>query len=230
MNAAIGGSPLPIYDQSFWHGLQETYRQIHTEPGYPEKNGTGFLVPYEIVHVPGKGRGVIASAAIPEGAKVWHSSYAAYFADEEEFMKFLSLLPIEAACDILRWAYVYQESCDDVGVDADDGSCEYYVYCDLDESALINAVDIQAKEVAKLDFCEYVDAKFSANCTGEEMRLKYGAVEEATFINAVQFINKGVELTMKYEDFHYEGYIPWFDKLWNISEGRNADSCTSSII
>mmetsp|Transcript_37908 Transcript_37908/g.77356 ORF Transcript_37908/g.77356 Transcript_37908/m.77356 type:complete len:211 (-) Transcript_37908:252-884(-) len=120
--------PRPIWNQSTWDFLQNTYRDSVEEewssiPPGPEDS---FQVPYEVRQSNGKGRGIYAREKVNKGQLVWlPTETAIFFADqEEEFRYFLSELPYDLACDVIQWAYVFQEE-DDVfacGVDLGNGS------------------------------------------------------------------------------------------------------------
>eukprot|EP00568_Trieres_chinensis_P012881 CAMPEP_0183296544 /NCGR_PEP_ID=MMETSP0160_2-20130417/4046_1 /TAXON_ID=2839 ORGANISM="Odontella Sinensis, Strain Grunow 1884" /NCGR_SAMPLE_ID=MMETSP0160_2 /ASSEMBLY_ACC=CAM_ASM_000250 /LENGTH=230 /DNA_ID=CAMNT_0025458163 /DNA_START=71 /DNA_END=763 /DNA_ORIENTATION=+ len=122
--------PRPIWDQSTWVLLRETYRDIVglELSSIPNHHDSGFFIPYEVHLTDGKGRGVFATEKITKGQKVWTERHTAQFHEdqEEEFRSFLAAIPYELACDILQWAYVQKK----------DGS--YAASVDLDDCSYLN--------------------------------------------------------------------------------------------
>lgn len=72
--------------------------------------GNGFYVPYEVRTAPGKGRGLFATAHIPEGTLIWHGDDdVCTFYDEPELLQALSTLTREEARYKLNHLYSMKE-------------------------------------------------------------------------------------------------------------------------
>ena len=207
LNRFYSGAPPPIYDQQFWHGLQETYRQVAETSTISKYNGTGFLVPYEVKLAPGKGRGVFTATDISYGTKIWEPKYVAVFSGKEEFMKFLSLLSFESACEILLWSYAFQEEdCYPDDLDSEDIYICTRIACDLDEGSLINTV-FDEDEDANVGYCnEEMTEALGWNCGDEGVD---------SFLRAYQKLESGDEIEIDYDQF--EVYVDWFEELRSAS-------------
>eukprot|EP00592_Proboscia_alata_P027299 CAMPEP_0194443014 /NCGR_PEP_ID=MMETSP0176-20130528/126461_1 /TAXON_ID=216777 /ORGANISM="Proboscia alata, Strain PI-D3" /LENGTH=232 /DNA_ID=CAMNT_0039269197 /DNA_START=95 /DNA_END=790 /DNA_ORIENTATION=+ len=118
--------PLNEFD---WIALRGVYRgivgPIHSTIGISHVNP--FSKKVKVVHIDGKGRGVIAQEPILKGEHVWTGKlYTATFDDEDDFQKFLASIRVDIACDVIHWMYI--ENFED----------EYYISVDLDDGSFIN--------------------------------------------------------------------------------------------
>lgn len=121
--------PRQPLNESDWMVLRGVYRgivgPIDSTIGISYVNP--FIKKVKVVHIDGKGRGVIAQEPILKGEHVWTGKlYSASFDDEDDFQKFLASIRVDIACDVLHWMYV--EKSED----------EYYISVDLDDGSFVN--------------------------------------------------------------------------------------------
>lgn len=199
-----------MYNQSDWHGFQDTYRRVvgFEFSTIPAENGSGFAIPYEIKTFPEKGRSVVATTQVEKGQKVWDASYSARFGREETFMEYLHALPFEAACDVIMWSYVLEaDDCEDETYE--DPSC-YEVWCDLDEGSLMNTILEGEDEFLTIAACEH-QSESMKNVT----ECKNDTTDTHSY--AVRDLEPGTEVIVDYDTFHVDDELDWFDDLWDAA-------------
>ena len=94
-------------------------------------SATGFGdIPVEVRYRPEMGRGLYATAFIPQGTKLWDNRYTAKIRSECEGRRFVAELTNDQACNIILWGYV---------TDHGSGKLEWGI--DLDPASFINKAD-----------------------------------------------------------------------------------------
>lgn len=167
-----------------WSMLREAYRNLvgaEMSSILPTDEKTDFLVPYKVDFIPGKGRGVIATAPILKGTLIWtsHERYSARFPNGAMYRKFLSVIPTVWACEIFEWSYV-----EEVG-----GSnlSQLTITTDLNDGAFMNT----KWNIGDPDENTGYDQELSKNYPGDWKKN----------IFALQDIEAGEELMVHYGDF-----------------------------
>lgn len=93
-----------LYSDDDWYFLWQKFQAASLYP-YPIPPPSKRL--YYTSYSDGKGRGNFASRNIKEGEMIYNGyTNAAFFQEGESFRRFLSLLPEEAACDVLEWSFM----------------------------------------------------------------------------------------------------------------------------
>jgi hypothetical protein len=181
----FASGPRPIPTQETWIMMRNAYRRI-VEPGrssiLPTDEKNGFHVPYKVDNVNDKkGRGVFATAPIKKGTLVWssHKRQSARFFDGDSYRQFVAAIPVDLACDIMRFSYVQ-----DFGPPH---SPELAICTDLDEGALIN------------DQMYVWDMEANVGCMLRQSYKHPGGCKENFF--ALRDINAGEELVVNYSFF-----------------------------
>eukprot|EP00978_Attheya_sp_CCMP212_P013876 scaffold34967_cov58-Attheya_sp.AAC.1 len=162
----------PILDQATWELLQDAYRHAVQ----PEHNSTialdpksGFLVPYEVRMIPGKGRGIFATEKIKsgEGVIIWKTIQVAKFTDKLSWQRFLSSIPYEIACDACQWSYTYRVKHEK----------QNSLFLDLDDGALLNEAsaneEINVEETREGSYVPLRDIE-----AGEEIIITYSGLSD----------------------------------------------------
>ena len=181
------GGPRPVHSTSTWVLLRGVYYGIvgpkHATIDYTQipTDGSGFLVPVEVKHVPGKGRAVMAAEDIPEGTKVWDNTFTARFPSPVYFRRFLSTLPRDLACDVMIWAYVE----DYVWTDDDDDNLMPTLSVDLDEGTLLNTINISIAEEVNISYNPWEATRLVLK--GEELLVNYKDFEKQFSWSAAGF-------------------------------------------
>ena len=183
-----GNVQRPIHDASTWQFLRGVYLGVvgpHRSTIALEDlfRNDGFAVPVKVVHIPNKGRGVIAPHDIPEGTLVWDSIHTARFPSPTSYRRFLASLPDDLACDVMLWAYV-----EDYAHETPDGSASPRptISVDLDAGSFMNTVSVN-------DFTNLHPETYKANRlikAGEELIVDYRDFEKEGSWNAAGFGTK----------------------------------------
>ena len=108
---AIFESERPVHTQDTWMLLRRAYEKAVEGPTRsvvymsPISTVNGFGVPIEARQAVGKGRGVYAAGrGATKGELVWAARYqSARFGDGASYRRFLGLLAVDVACDVLQW-------------------------------------------------------------------------------------------------------------------------------
>lgn len=186
------GVPRPIHDAQTWLFLRGVYLgvvgpHLSTIDAEDLFRNDGFEVPIQVVHIPNKGRGVIAVQDIPEGTLVWDSVHTARFSSPTMYRRFLASLPDDLACDVMIWAYVEDHPPITQG-DSATGSTALVptISVDLDAGSFMNTVS--AKDVTNLDPETYKTNRLIR--AGEELIVDYRDFEKEGSWNAAGFGTK----------------------------------------
>ena len=107
------GGQRPIYAQETWNYLRRLYRAVVEESTEQEESSitpedavtpkSGFLVPFEVRQVPGKGRGLFVLRDVKQGEPLWSTKHTARFQSGTDFRKFIFSLARDngLACEVL---------------------------------------------------------------------------------------------------------------------------------
>lgn len=156
--------PRPIHTPETWTKLRQVYLDVMgTNASITEAQLTGnsFLVPIQVQITEGKGRGVYAKEFIPKGTKIYESHvYTAMFYTGERFRKFLELIDIDLACDVLIWAYVEWKD--------DDLEDQLILAFDIDEGSFTNGAMHRSEINVNVDYVAARDIQ-----PGEELIESY---------------------------------------------------------
>eukprot|EP00550_Attheya_septentrionalis_P009840 CAMPEP_0198284898 /NCGR_PEP_ID=MMETSP1449-20131203/4274_1 /TAXON_ID=420275 /ORGANISM="Attheya septentrionalis, Strain CCMP2084" /LENGTH=594 /DNA_ID=CAMNT_0043982119 /DNA_START=42 /DNA_END=1826 /DNA_ORIENTATION=- len=117
----------PSPNETTWLYLLDLYIEIVGPKGshYNKSNKSGMQVPYKVVHIPGKGRGLVATAPVERGTLIWDDTRRAHFDDCDAFKRFLFLIPsVALACDMIVWTYAggSDGKIESISIALDDGS------------------------------------------------------------------------------------------------------------
>ena len=181
------GGPRPVHATSTWVLLRGVYYGIvgpkHATIEYTEvpADGNGFLVPVEVKHVPGKGRAVMAAEDIPEGTKIWDTTFTARFPSPVYFRRYLSTLPRDLACDVMIWAYVEDYAWDD----DDEDNVIPTLSVDLDEGTLLNTESPGTGEMKNMGNDDWRATRLILK--GEELLVNYKDFEKQFSWSAAGF-------------------------------------------
>ena len=181
------GGPRPVHSTSTWVLLRGVYYGIvgpkYATIEYTEvpADGSGFLVPVEVKHVPGKGRAVMAAEDIPEGTKVWDNTFTARFPSPVYFRRFLSTLPRDLACDVMIWSYVEDYAWDD----DDEDNEQPTISVDLDEGTFLNTESPGKGEMKNVDSADGRATRLILK--GEELLVNYKEFEKQFSWSAAGF-------------------------------------------
>ena len=119
------GGQRPIYAQETWNYLRRLYRAVVEESTEQEESSitpedavtptSGFLVPFQVRQVPGKGRGVFVLRDVKQGEPLWSTKHTARFQSGRDFRKFIFSLARDngLACEVLdMWSkYTLVNTC-----------------------------------------------------------------------------------------------------------------------
>lgn len=183
------GQPRPIHSDATWQFLRGVYYGIvgpnQSSIDYTDHpmDGNGFLVAFQVEHLPEKGRAVIAAQDIPQGTMVWESHYTAHFPSPVYFRRFLATLPEDLACDVMIWAYAEE-------YDWEDGQGERStISVDLDAGTFFNTIDRRKGETKTIGNDNYEAMRPIRK--GEELLVDYGDFEKKNSWSAAGFGSVG---------------------------------------
>lgn len=88
-----------------WRVLKHAALAAGALPGVPHASNGGMMVPFEVRVTKSHGRGIFASADVPEGSMVWRGTPAnvATFPTDVTWAAFYDALPKHLQCDALHW-------------------------------------------------------------------------------------------------------------------------------
>lgn len=129
----IEGAPIP--DANTWSLMRSVYKEVKGNSDPCDKdlwkavaaNPNGLTVPYAVKQTRHKGRGLFCVEDIPKGTVVCNG-LSGRFQTEDQWRRFLGLLPPELAKDSVDWALV----------DEDSDSEEEMVYIDFCDVVFLN--------------------------------------------------------------------------------------------
>lgn len=185
------GIQRPIHNASTWQFLRGVYLGVvgpHLSTIAMEDlfRHDGFAVPVKVVHIPNKGRGVIALQDIPEGTFVWDTIHTARFPSPTMYRRFLASLPQDLACDVMLWAYVEdyaEDSSQDDSAKTTTTTPRPTISVDLDAASFMNTVS--AKDVTNMNPQTYQTNRLVR--AGEELIVDYRDFEKEGSWNAAGF-------------------------------------------
>jgi len=178
----------PIHSSAVWIYLQALYigivgptnSSIALVSTSSSLYQSGFFIPYEVRHSPGKGRGIFATDTIPQHTRIWTSRNTARFTSGDSYRRFLLSMPADLACDVMEWAYVEEfiEDVLEIGVDLDDGSLTNSGGCRGNNLLPLGGwVDGEDSNIGDQDDCEGTSFALREIVEGEEILIEYASFE-----------------------------------------------------
>jgi hypothetical protein len=185
-------NPRPIWEESTWDKLRQTYRDVVGKRSTitVSTSETAIAVPFEVLHHKDKGRAVFVTSEVKRGDLVWDDGETASFPREKQFLKFVSLLPFELACDILQWTYVYDEN------NGQKSKKNLKVAVDLGEGVFFNH-----------------DKDPAVRTCNSSLQSINGCELESFQLFAYRDLHPGDEITVDYTAFDHSGEQDFFEEL-----------------
>jgi len=172
-----GSLPRPIPSRSSWTLLRGAYygvvgpHQSTIDYRHISIDGSGFLVPIRVEHVPKRGRAVIAEEDIPEGTKIWDTTYTGRFPSPLHFRRFLVSIPKPLACDVMIWSYVEDYAWDRKNM----SDVKATISLDMDDGSLLNSIDYSRGETKNVNYKPWTASQMIHK--GEELLVDYREFE-----------------------------------------------------
>ena len=207
-NDIFEAGPRPVHSIDDWKSMRQAYESVvgvdkSSIPRIQQQDEddvdadsrdavSGFHVPVKARQAGDKGRGVFVaddgSGPVQPGSLVWSTKFTARFDDGEDYRKFLKLIRVDFACDVLQWAYVQAVR------DDGDQTEKAFVSVDLDAGSFINSIDDDDPDSAP-----------NVGCVENSLP---GGCKQNYF--ALRTIHPGEELILDYTDFAISHGWEWF--------------------